>query len=84
LITEEEDDENGAAPALLVNTPEMEAVVSTGAGAAGPFPPVDRVLGLREGELERWSAKLPDIAGRYGAFHRQDYYGFGKQSRVAY
>jgi glycine reductase len=84
LITEEEDDEAGAAPALLVNTPEMEAIVSTGAGAAGPFPPVDRVLGAREGELERWSAKLPDIAGRYGAFHRQDYYGFGKQSRVAY
>jgi glycine reductase len=84
LVTEEEDDEDGTAPPLLVYTPEMEAVVSTGAGAAGPFPPVERVLGARNGEREAWSSELPDIAGRYGAGHMQDYYGFGRQSRVDY
>ena len=84
LITEEEDDEDGTAPPLLVYTPEMEAIVSTGAGAAGPFPPVERVLGARNGEKDAWSGELPDIAGRYGAFHIQDYYGFGRQSRVDY
>ncbi len=84
LITEEEDDENGSAPPLLVFTPEMEALVSTGAGAAGPFPPVDRVLGARNGDAESWSEELPSIVGRYGAFHLQDYYGYGRQSRVDY
>jgi hypothetical protein len=60
----------------------MDAIVSTGAGAAGPFPPVERVLGARNGEAETWAGQLPDIAGRYGAFHMQDYYGYGRQSRV--
>jgi glycine reductase len=84
LITEEEDDENGNAPPLLAYTPEMESVVSTGAGAAGPFPAVERVIGAREGETEAWSKELPVIAGRYGSFHVQDYYGFGHQSKAAY
>jgi glycine reductase len=84
LMTDEEDDENGTAPPLLVYTPEMEAIVSTGAGAVGPFPAVERVLGARNGETEAWSGKLPDIAGRYGASHLQDYYGYGRQSRVDY
>ncbi len=84
LITEEEDDENGAAPPLLVYTPEMQAVVSTGAGAVpGPFHPVERVIGAREGD-EAWAGPLPPIAGRYGAFHLQDYYGFGAQSKEDY
>jgi glycine reductase len=84
LMTEEEDDEDGNAPPLLVYTPEMEAIVSTGAGAVGPFPAVERVLGARNGERETWMGKLPDIAGRYGAFHLQDYYGYGKQGRIDY
>lgn len=85
LMTEEEDDENGTAPPLLVFTPEMKSIVSTGAGAAGPFPPVERVLGARDdGEDEVWSKELPSIAGRYGAFHLQDYYGFGRQSKEDY
>ena len=86
LITEEEDDENGTAPPLLVFTPEMEAIVSTGAGAVGPFPAVERVLGVSDGdgEVGAWAGELPAIAGRYGAFHLQDYYGFGRQSRVDY
>ena len=86
LITEEEDDEDGTAPPLLVFTPEMEAIVSTGAGAAGPFPAVERVLGVSDddGYGEAWAGDLPAIAGRYGAFHLQDYYGYGKQSRVDY
>ena len=86
LITEEEDDENGTAPPLLVFTPEMEAIVSTGAGAVGPFPAVERVLGVSDGdgEVGAWAGELPAIAGRYGAFHLQDFYGFGNQSRVDY
>ena len=84
LITEEEDDENGTAPPLLVFTPEMEAIVSTGAGAVGPFPAVERVLGVSDGDVGEWAADLPAIAGRYGAFHLQDFYGFGNQSRVDY
>ena len=83
LMTEEEDDEDGTAPPLLVYTPEMQACVSTGAGAVGPFPAVDRVLGAREGD-EAWSGDLPAIVGRYGAFHLQDYYGYGRQSRADY
>ena len=84
LITEEEDDENGTAPPLLVFTPEMEAIVSTGAGAVGPFPAVERVLGVSDGDVGEWAGDLPAIAGRYGAFHLQDFYGFGNQSRVDY
>ena len=84
LITEEEDDENGTAPPLLVFTPEMEAIVSTGAGAVGPFPAVERVLGVSNGDVGAWAGDLPAIAGRYGAFHLQDFYGFGNQSRVDY
>lgn len=83
LMTEEEDDEDGSAPPLLVYTPEMQAIVSTGAGAAGPFQAVERVIGARQGD-EAWSGALPDITGRYGAFHIQDYYGFGRQSREDY
>ncbi len=62
----------------------MVAMVSTVAVASGPFPAVDRVLGARNREKDVWSGALPDIAGRYGAFHIQDYYGFGKQSRIDY
>lgn len=84
LITEEEDDEDGNAPPLLVYTEEMKAIVSTGAGAAGPFPAVERVLGARDGEAAAWSGELPTIAGRYGSSHIQDYYGFGRQTKLAY
>lgn len=83
LVTEEEDDEDGSAPPLLVYTPEMQSIVSTGAGAAGPFHPTERVIGGREGD-DAWSGELPMIAGRYGAFHLQDYYGYGRQSRDDY
>lgn len=83
LITEEEDDEDGTANPLLVYTPEMQAIVSVGAGAVGPFPAVERVLGARDGD-EAWSGDLPTIVGRYGAFHLQDYYGYGRQSRTDY
>lgn len=84
LTTEEEDDENGTTSPLLVYTSEMKAVVSTGTSAVpGPFRPVERVLGAREGD-EDWAGELPPIPGRYGANHVQDYYGFGKQSREDY
>lgn len=84
LMTEEEDDEEGTAPPLLVYTPEMQAIVSVGAGAAGPFPAVDRVLGARNGDAAAWSEELPSIVGRYGSFHLQDYYGHGRQSKADY
>lgn len=84
LVTEEEDDEDGTAPPLLVYTPEMKAIVSTGAGAVpGPFNPVERLIGARDGDAA-WAGALPPIAGRYGAFHLQDYYGFGRQSKEDY
>lgn len=33
---------------------------------------------------EDHAGELPPIAGRYGAFHTQDFYGFGNQSREDY
>jgi hypothetical protein len=60
------------------------AAVSTGTGAVpGPFRPVDRVLGALSPDPS-WSGGLLPIAGRYGAFHLQDYYGFGCQSCAGY
>jgi glycine reductase complex component B subunit alpha and beta len=80
LLTEEEDSEDGAATPLLINDPAIVAAVSTGTGAVPqPFPPVARVLGARQVDPE-WLGELPPIAGRYGAVHLQDYYGFGRQS----
>jgi glycine reductase len=84
LVTEEEDDEQGSATPLLINDPAIAAAVSTGTGAVpGPFRPVERVLGAREPDAA-WYGELAPIPGRYGAFHVQDYYGFGRQSCASY
>jgi glycine reductase len=80
LVTEEEDSEEGAATPLLINDPAIVAAVSTGTGAVPePFSPVERVLGARAPD-PLWYGQLPPLAGRYGAHHIQDHYGYGRQS----
>jgi glycine reductase len=84
LVTEEEDDEGGNATPLLINDPAIVSAVSTGNGAVpGPFVAVERVLGARHPDPS-WSGELLPIPGRYGAYHLQDYYGFGRQSCASF
>ena len=84
LLTEEEDNENGAAPPLLVSVPEMASVVSTGTGELGhSFPQVERVLGAIAPESS-WYAPQPPVHGRYGVSYVPDYYGFGFRSLEDY
>lgn len=79
LMTEEEDNEGGTAPPLLVSAPEVVAVVSTGTGGVDvTFPRVDRVLGARAPGPD-WYQERPAIHGRYGVSHLHDYYGAGRQ-----
>ena len=79
LMTEEEDNEDGTAPPLLVPAPEVVAVVSTGTGGVDlTFPGVDRVIGVRQ-PAPHWYAERPPIHGRYGVSHLHDYYGAGRQ-----
>jgi glycine reductase complex component B subunit alpha and beta len=79
LLTEEEDNEDGTAPPLLVSSPEVVATVSTGTGGVDvTFPAVERVIGVRQPE-PRWYQERPPIHGRYGVSHLHDYYGFGRQ-----
>ena len=83
-ISEEEDNEDGKVPPFLYHPSEMEAVVSTGTGAAGPFPAVERVVGSTRRAPPNWYAEQLPIPGRYGAGHVLDHYGFGKQHCVDY
>ena len=83
-ISEEEDNEDGKVPPFLYHPSEMEAVVSTGTGAAGPFPAVERVVGSTRRASPNWYAEQLPIPGRYGAGHVLDHYGFGKQHCVDY
>ena len=83
-ISEEEDNEGGTVPPFLYHPPEMEAVVSTGTGAAGPFPAVERVAGSTRTASPSWFAEQTPIPGRYGAGHVLDHYGSGKQHCVDY
>ncbi len=79
LMTEEEDNEGGPAPPLLVSAPEVASVVSTGTGGVvSAFPKVERVIGPRE-PSPRWFEERPAIHGRYGVSHLHDFYGFGSQ-----
>ena len=84
FVSEEEDNEAGNAPPFLYHPPEMAAVVSTGTGAAGPFPAVDRVIGAVDGVDPSWYPEQPPVPGRYGAGHVTDHYGVGKQSCIDY
>ena len=77
LLTEEEDNEGGTAPPLLVAFPEIQSVVSAGTGGGGvddgvdlPFPAVDRVVGAREVD-ESWLKERPPIHGSYGSNYLQ-------------
>ena len=82
LMTEEEDNENGTAPPLLVSGPEVVAAVSTGTGGVEvTFPEVQQVIGEREPE-PHWFDERPPIHGRYGSSHTHDFYGFGKQGNL--
>jgi glycine reductase len=83
-ISEEEDNEDGKVPPMLYHPPEMEAVVSTGTGAAGPFPAVERVVGSTRETSQRWFGEQLAIPGRYGAGHTLDHYGSGRQYCVDY
>ncbi|MDP3064576.1 MAG: glycine/sarcosine/betaine reductase component B subunit [Chloroflexota bacterium] len=79
LMTQEEDNERGTAPPLLVAFPEIVAAVSTGTGGVDTtFSPVQKVIGLREPPVH-WSSEKPAIHGRYGVDHMHDLYGYGKQ-----
>ena len=85
LLTQEEDNEDGAAPPLLASTPEMVSVTSTGTGGEeGPFLPVEKVLGGIDQVEEEWFAELPPVPGRYGGGHLPDIYGFAKKGCVDY
>ncbi len=85
LLTEEEDNENGAAPALLFAPTELKYVVTTGTGdVAGGFPAVDRVIGAIDEPTAQWYKAFPPLHGRYGIAHVADYYGYGSQSYADY
>ena len=84
LLTTEEDNEEGAAPPLLVSFPEICSVVSTGTGGfEQSFPGVEEVVGASQPE-NHWFEEKPPIHGRYGVFYITDYYGFGYQSAEDY
>ena len=84
LLTEEEDNENGAAPPLLVSVPEMASVVSAGTGELDhAFPPVERVLGAMAPDTF-WYDEQPPVHGRYGVAYVPDYYGLGYRSLEDY
>ena len=70
FMTEEEDNENGNAPPLLMSTPEIVSGVNTGtAGVEITFPKVDRFLGLRQPHAA-WYEEKPPIQDRYGVITR--------------
>ena len=78
-MTEEEDNEDGTAPPLLIPAPEVVAAVSTGTGGVDvTFPSVKRVIGVQQPE-PHWLQERPAIHGRYGISHLHDFYGFGRQ-----
>ena len=80
LLTGEEDNEEGAAPPLLVSFPEVRSVVSTGTGGfEQSFPAVEEVVGAGHPE-DHWFEEKPPVHGRYGVSYITDYYGFGYQS----
>ena len=84
LLTGEEDNEEGAAPPLLVSFPEICSVVSTGSGGfEHSFPAVEEVIGAAQPE-DHWFEEKPPIHGRYNVSYITDYYGFGHQSSEDY
>jgi glycine reductase len=85
LLTEEEDNENGTAPPLLLTTPELRSAVSNGTGdVPTPFPPVETVVGTWNGADPYWFGELPPVHGRYGTNHFPDVYGYDAASYASY
>ena len=85
LLTEEEDNEDGSAPALLFAPPELNTVVTNGTGdVPGGFSAVSKVIGAIGDTAEGWWGDLPPIHGRYGVSHFRDWYGTGSQSYADY
>lgn len=84
LLTPEEDDENGAAPPLLMSGPEVVSVVSTGMGGQEEtFPAVERVIGAFDIDPDYYGPQ-PGIHGQYGQMYVNDIYGYGRQGCVDY
>ena len=80
LLTGEEDNEEGAAPPLLVSFAEIRSVVSTGTGGfEQSFPAVEEVVGASHPE-DHWFEEKPPVHGRYGVSYITDYYGSGYHS----
>ena len=79
LLTEEEDNENGAAPPFLFTPPEFRSAVSTGTGDVPGFDAVTTVIGEKKPH-QNWYQSLAGLHGRYGIAHVKDYYGLGQQS----
>jgi dihydropteroate synthase len=85
FLTEEEDNEDGTAPPLLVSVPELKAAVSAGTGATfEPFPAVKRIVGSFSEPAESAFSELPPIHGRYGTRHFSDVFGYDSQTCVSY
>jgi glycine reductase len=85
FLAEEEDNEDGTAPPLLVSVPELKASVSAGTGATlAPSPAVDRVVGTYRDAPDSHYAAKPAIHGRYGTRHFSDIFGYGLQSADSY
>lgn len=84
LLTEEEDNEGGTAPPLLVSFPEVTSIVSSGTGGVEePFPAVERVIGSRS-PTDDWLDEIAPIHGSYGSSYLVDYYGLGYNSYEDY
>ena len=79
LLTEEEDNENGAAPPFLFTPTEFQSAVSTGTGDVSGFNAVTTVIGEKKPH-QNWYRNLTGLHGRYGIAHMKDYYGLGHQS----
>ena len=85
LLMEEEDNENGTAPPLLLTTPELKATASTGTGdVPTPFPPVEKVIGSWNEADPYWFGELAPIHGRYGTRHFSDIYGYDTASYASF
>lgn len=81
LLVEEEDNEKGNAPPMLLTTPELKATVSNGTGdVPTPFPPVEKIIGTWGEPEPFWYGELAPIHGRYGTRHFSDIYGYDHAS----
>jgi sarcosine reductase len=84
LLTQEEDNEDGTAPPLLISAPEVVSVVSTGTGGQEQqFPAVQRAIGSFNDAADVIRERA-GIHGQYGQSYFRDDYGFGGQGLIDY